>query len=313
MAEQKISHDKLFKIVFRYFLKDLVEIVEPQLAALLDLRNLKFVDKELFADLRKKGHVLSDLVAETKSFEREPQAVLIHVETERKHLSIFDTRMAEYGLHLTLTFDGPVISIVVFLKGARRGVEIREVRRRVGSFEPVCYRFLALGLSQSLAEDYVDRPQPLAAALAALMRSKVWDRVEQKIHCLQAIGRAKHLDQDRQYVLVKVVETYLRLDEIEERQFNTEMEREANKEVREMVVTWEEALAESRTEGEISGRSLGQLEAAQDADLRVAERRFGPLPQAFEERIRETQDLDRLYRILDRILEASSIDEIDFD
>ncbi len=30
----------------------------------------------------------------------------------------------------------------------------------------VQYRFLALGLSGSLAEDCVDRPQPLAAALA---------------------------------------------------------------------------------------------------------------------------------------------------
>ncbi len=307
MAGKRISHDKLFKTVFRYFLKDLVEIVEPQLAVLLDLRNLKFVDKELFADFRKKGHVLSDLVAETTSFERQPQDVLVHVEIERTHLGIFDARMAEYGLHLTLTFGRPVISIVVFLTGGRRGMEIREVRRQVGSFEPVRYRYLALGLSQSLAEDYVDRPQPLAAALAALMRSKVWDRVEQKLRCLQAIGQAKDLGVDRRYILVKVVETYLRLDEAEEQRFKAEMEREVNKEVREMVVTWEEALAESRAEGETRGRAR----AAQDADLRVAERRFGPLPQAFEERIHAIRDLDRLYRILDRILEASSIDEID--
>ncbi len=131
------------------------------------------------------------------------------------------------------------------------------------------------------------------------------NRVEQKLHCLQAIGRAKHLDQNRRYILVKVVETYLKLNEIEERRFKAEMEREVNKEVREMVVTWEEALAESRAEG--------GTRAAQDADLRVAKRRFGPLPKAFEARIRETHDLDRLYRILDRILEASSIDEVDFD
>ena len=310
MAEQKISHDKLFKIVFRYFLKDLVEIVEPQLAALLDLQNLKFVDKELFADLRKKGHVLSDLVAETTSLEREPTDVLIHVETERKHLSIFDARMAEYGLLLTLTFDGPVISIVVFLKGARRGVEIREVKRQVGSFEPVCYRFLALGLSQSLAEDYVDRPQPLAAALAALMRSKVWDRVEQKLHCLQAIGRAKHLDQDRQYVLVKVVETYLRLNEIEERRFQAEMEREVNKEVREMVVTWEEALAEREAEGESRGRAEGEAIAKQDDILFVARHQFHDLPSGFEDTIRAISDLDRLNGLFEQVLKTESLEDV---
>ncbi len=313
MAEQRVSHDKLFKIVFRVFLKDLVELVHPQLAALLDLRNLKFVDKERFADLRKKGHVVSDLVAETTSLEPEPQDVLVHVETERKNLSIFDSRMAEYGLHLTLTSGGPVISIVVFLTGGRRGVEIREVRRRVGFFEPVRYRYLALGLSQSLAEDYVDRPQPLAAALAALMRSRIWDRVEQKLRCLQAIGRADHLDVDQRYILVRVVETYLRLDGIEEQRFKVEMEREVNKEVREMVVTWEEALAEREARGKATGRSLGQVEAAQGADLRAAVRRFGPLPQAFEDRIHAIRDLERLYQILDQILEAESIGEIDLN
>ena len=39
MAEKQVSHDKLFKTVFRYFLKDLVELVHPELAALLDLRH----------------------------------------------------------------------------------------------------------------------------------------------------------------------------------------------------------------------------------------------------------------------------------
>lgn len=54
-------------------------------------------------------------------------------------------------------------------------------------------------------------------------------------------------------------------------------------------------------------------ELAQEADLRAAERRFGPLPQAFEEKIRATQDLDRLYEILDQLLEAESIDKIKLD
>ena len=84
-----------------------------------------------------------------------------------------------------------------------------------------------------------------------------------------------------------------------------------------MVVTWEEALAESRAEGKsqgrAEGRSLGQVEAAQEADLRAAERRFGALPQAFKDKISQTEDLDRRYQILDQILEAKSISEIDLD
>lgn len=73
-----------------------------------------------------------------------------------------------------------------------------------------------------------------------------------------------------------------------------------------MAITWDETLAER----EAKGRAEGEARAAQEADLRVAERRFGTLPSAFEERIRATQDVDRLYLILDQILEAKSIEDI---
>ena len=164
-------------------------------------------------------------------------------------------------------------------------------------------RYFAFGLSGSLAEDFVHRPQPLAAALAALMRSRIWDNPERKMQCFEGIRRAEWLDIRQRFLLARVVDTYVQLDEREEERFVAQLARAENKEVRHMVVTWEEALAESRAEGE--------LQAAQGADLRAAERRFGPVPQAFEEKIRATQDLDRLYRILDQILEAESIDEID--
>ncbi len=74
-----------------------------------------------------------------------------------------------------------------------------------------------------------------------------------------------------------------------------------------MAITWDETLAEREAKGEARGRAR----AAQDADLRVAERRFGVLPSAFQDRIRATQDVDQLYQILDRILEAKSIEEVE--
>ena len=212
-------------------------------------------------------------------------------------------------MHLTLRENKPVISIVVFLKGGTGGVEIREVSMRVGPFEVWRFRYLALGLSRSLAEDFVDRPQPLAAALAALMRSKVWDNVERKVRCLQAISQANDLDVRQRFLLARIVNTYVQLTADEEERFAVELKREGNEEVRKMVVTWEEALAESRAEGE----AIGRAKAAQDADLRAAERRFGSLPTAFEDRIRATQDPERLYQILDQILEAESIEGIDLD
>jgi hypothetical protein len=74
-----------------------------------------------------------------------------------------------------------------------------------------------------------------------------------------------------------------------------------------MIVTWEEALAEREARGE----TRGQLEAAREADLRAARRRFGSFPAEFGDRLEAIDDLDRLSEILDQILEAESLDDID--
>ena len=161
------------------------------------------------------------------------------------------------------------------------------------------------------------RPQPLAAALAALMHSEIWDQLEKKLRCLQAISRAEGLGISQRYLLAKVVDTYVQLTAEDERRFAQAVASEANEEVRNMIVTWDEALADKeargRAEGEAKGRVIGHIEAAQEAALRAARRRFGPLPRGFEEKIRAIEDLERLYEILDRTLEARSLAGIDLE
>ncbi len=311
MTEERTSHDKLFKTLFKTFLSDLVEIVDPELATTLDLDHPTFLSEDLFADFRKEGHRVPDLVAEATTRDGEPRIVLVHVEIEGEFGQAIDRRMQRYSMHLTLTRNKPVISIAVFLKGGTAGIEIRKVLTTIGSFEVWRFRYLAFGLSRSLAEDYVDPRRPLTAALAALMRSEVWGQVELKMRCLRAIGDAKQLDQRQRFLLARVVNTYVQLTAEQEQRFVADLNREGNKEVRMMAITWNETLAEREAEGEARGRAEGAARAAQEADLRVAERRFGTLPAAFQDRIRATQDVDRLYQILDQILEAKSIDEIE--
>jgi len=75
--------------------------------------------------------------------------------------------------------------------------------------------YISFGLSGSLAEEWLERPQVLAAALAALMTSHQWDKVEQKLNCLRVI--AKEEDQRRQFLLKRAVDVYLPLKKEEER------------------------------------------------------------------------------------------------
>ncbi len=51
----------------------------------------------------------------------------MHVEVAGEFGQAIDQRMLRYSMHLTLTKNKPVISIVVFLTGGTSGVELREV------------------------------------------------------------------------------------------------------------------------------------------------------------------------------------------
>ncbi len=175
------------------------------------------------------------------------------------------------------------------------------------------WRCAAFGLSQSLAEAYVDRPQPLAAALAALMRSEVWDNAERKIRCLRAIRRAE-IDDSRRFVLVRVVDTYARLKPEEQRRLEAELERDRNKEVQDMVITWEDAvaLADSEARGFQLGLEQGIQQGIQgEAALlkRLLKRRFGDLPGWVGERL-ERASREELETWAERVLEAKRLEDV---
>jgi hypothetical protein len=253
--------------------------------------------------------------------EGKPRLVLVHVEVEDKFLKETEDRLRLYALHLELEFRYPVITVVVYLRGGpRKGVELRRVSTVVGTREISSFSYVAFGLSRSLAEDYVDRPQPLAAALAALMRSRLWDKVEQKLFCLEAVSRAR-LPLAQEYVLAKVVKSRIELSPEDERRFE-ELVRERGEEVEAMAVTWEEALAEREAIGEAKGlaegeakglaegEAKGKLIATRQAITLLAKHCFRSLPAGFEEQLEATDDLGRLYEILEQVHEARTIEEL---
>ena len=144
------------------------------------------------------------------------------------------------------------------------------------------------------------------------MRSEVWDNVERKVRCLRAIRRAE-VDDARRFVLFNIVETYARLKPEEERRFEAEIGRETNKEVQEMVITWEDALAASRTEGIQQGleqgieRGIHQGEAA--VLKRQLKRRCGDRRQWIEERLGQASR-EELESWAERVLDAKRLEDV---
>jgi len=303
--------------MFRDFddaLGTMLGVVHP--ARALDLTAPDYLAPEVFKDFQKAGHRVPDVVARVSTREGKPRLVLVHVEVEDKFLKETEDRLRLYALHLELEFRYPVVTVVVYLRGGpRKGVELRRVSTVIGTREISSFSYVAFGLSRSLAENYVDRPQPLAAALAALMRSRLWDKVEQKLFCLEAVGRAR-LPLEQEYVLAKVVDR-IDLNPEEERRYE-ELVRERGEEVQAMAVTWEEALAEREAigeakglaEGEARGEAKGKLIATRQAITLLAKHCFRSLPAGFEEKLEAIDDLGRLYEILEQVHEARTVEEL---
>ena len=70
-------------------------------------------------------------------------------------------------------------------------------------------------------------------------------------------------------MLAEIIRLHVDLDEEQQAKFDAALRAEENKEVREMVVTWEEHLAASKAEGKAEGEAEGLLTAMRNSILRA--------------------------------------------
>ena len=303
---ETISHDQIWKTLIPQFLEDFFQLIHPEIAAELDLASVEWLDKEVFLDFPKGARAEADLLGRAQTWDNEKRFFLLHHEFEGEFRSGMDSRVDRYIMYLRLTHNEPVVSFVLFLKGGPKGLEIRSVVDRIGSVEIYRSSYFAFGFRGQLAEEWLDRPEPLAAAFAALMRSKVWDAAEKKIHCLRAIARTS-LNEARRLALVDVVETYVELTSEEAEWFSVELTRESNQEICEMGMSWSQKLrAEGRVEGRVEGEALG----IRATILMLWENKFGPLATEVRKQLEEMTDRSRLYELAKQVSEARSAEEI---
>jgi hypothetical protein len=99
-------------------------------------------------------------------------------------------RLWRYGNQIQARYDTPVLTLVVYLKRGRPGVNLESWESRLGPDFPAP-RYVSFGLAGCPAAEYLDRPEPLAWALAALMDPGSSSRAELKMACLRRIAGLK--------------------------------------------------------------------------------------------------------------------------
>lgn len=304
------GHDQLFKDLLRAFFADLLVLVIPRLGTALAGSPPRFLDGEHFTDVPSGARRQVDLLAEL-AMPADGRPVLVHVEIEERARRSLPRRLWRYAMQLRLRHDLPVLSVVVYRRGGPTGAAAQVVRERVGPEETGSFRYFAFGLSDASAEEHLNRSEPLAWALAALMRSPRRSPAGRKLACLRRIAEAQ-VDEARRFLLVNCVETYLQLSGEEAERYARLLRRTENREVRAMELTWAEQIEQRGVrKGLQEGLQAGREDGMRRLLLRLMEHRFGPLPRETRRRVEAVQSIGELERLADRVLTATSAADLD--
>src|SRR5262249_29731349 len=95
--------------------------------------------------------------------------------------------MWEYYSLLRRRLKLPVFPVVVHLAPGAGGLTTETYREGLFGRETLLHAYDVVGLPDLSADDYLDRDNPLAPALSALMRPSRLGRVAQKSHALRRI------------------------------------------------------------------------------------------------------------------------------
>jgi len=308
-----MRHDQLAKTLIATFFADFLRLTLPESAPRLRLGEAVFVDKEVFTDWPDGKRRELDLLARVPVEQEERICLLIHVEIESRASEAMKQRLWWYYMQIRLKYKLLVLPILINLRGGRPGVELVAVEE---GFEPLAtgmFRYRALGLSGCRAADWLERPEPVAWALAALMDPGEWSRAELKIECLRRVqqGDVAGFGKD---VLLHWIDTYVQLAGEDAAEYRRLLALPKNKEVRRMEQTW---MSRAEEQGFKKGKAVGLEKGKAEAIdwmrrivLQRIERRFGPVTEPVQARVQAVTSIETLARLLEKLPSLRSAEDL---
>jgi len=313
-----VGHDQIWKELIQAFPADFVALTLPEVAERIDLEQLDFKPEEHFLDTPRGRHLHPDLVAQVRSRATPHERAVLHAEVELRFRSRLPSRWLQYHRALCLRYGAPVHTVATYLRGGPPGLARRVHHESSLGCHVTTFHFTSFGLSRASADDYLARPEPLAWAMAALMRPRrsPRQRAELRTMCLRRIAVEPDLSDEQRFRLFNCVRTYIELDRAAEEEYEKLLVEHA-KEVpamAELITTWAESMEmKGYREGERAGRREGRLEATRELTLQLLTERFGSLPARIAEWIDRITSPEELTRLAKRAQKVRSLGELGLD
>lgn len=200
---------RLLHRLIRTFFPDYLRIVEPDSAGKMRLDQIAFPSLEKTTAWTEGDPLEFGVVAEVPARRRrEVATVLVQVEEEAQTPPETARRLGLFLTGLELRYGQPVFLSVVYLRGGRAGVHLESAAiSEAFGIELMRIFYTAVGLEGARAEYFLERPEPLAWALAALMRPLRRTPGEHLRSCRERIAAAP-VDEESRTLLLQGVEVF---------------------------------------------------------------------------------------------------------
>jgi predicted transposase/invertase (TIGR01784 family) len=263
-----MDHDRYFKELLNVFFDEFLEAFFPQVYQSLDLTNKRFLSEELFPDLIQGDKKRADVIAEAKYKDGGKDCVLIiHLEAQNYHQNNFPQRMFTYFAMIYLKFRKPVLPIAIFSYDGVRD-EPDQFRIRTPFLETLSFRYFKMELRRMNWRLFMNANNPASAALMCKMNYRPEERVALRISFLKQLARM-HLDEARGSIAFGFFETYLKLNDQEEKEFMKQTN-DMPEELREEVLKWPNSFYDrGKEEGKREGKKEGKREGNKETAIRL--------------------------------------------
>jgi hypothetical protein len=292
------EHDQRFKTLLKEFLADFLRLFFPDYVSDLDLSAPEWLDKEVLTDPPAGDVYILDLVARLRPLPVATAAdptvlaavILLEVES-RDAVATFRPRMYHYYEAVRRMYEGRVLPIALYLRVGLDGIGVETYTEAFGPLEVLRFQYLYVGLPALDAERYVQGPNWLGVALAALMKvpddRRAWLRAE----ALRRVLLECRENDFRRLLLFECIEAYLALSPRQESEYKELLARSPYKEMMPvMTTTFEKGIQKGR----------------RDSIRELLEKRFGPLKPVVEQRLNDWP-ADRLSDLLLAVPDAPSL------
>jgi len=317
------------------FLKEIIELFFPKLAAKLNFFQKKDLNKELYTESPKGEERFVDVLLEVGYKIPLPSVLLVHVESQQQKRFDFPARMLAYQC---LIYEREIererrdsFSLAEFVEWEKRknllsfvfcnyalDAGITEEEHKT-AFHLGC-QYTCISLPMLSAREYLEKDNSAVCVLAVFMNQDGLSKPILKVECYRKLLLyLKSLTSRQINQIVYALETYLTLTE-EEKEIYQGLINEIYPEVSEMITNplieqgRQEGIQLGRQEGVQLGRQegiqLGRQEELQESVVRILSHRFRQIPQDLQQKISSLNDIRKLRNLLDASVEVKSLEEL---